>query len=102
VLEGVLSQVILPRVDGSGRIAAFEIMLGNYAIGNLIRDSRTYEVPAVLEVRSQKGMQTLDQALRKLVEAGQVTLDDALMRAHNPQELKSKLLHSPLRTGKFK
>jgi twitching motility protein PilT len=102
VLEGVLSQVILPRVDGSGRIAAFEIMLGNYAIGNLIRDSRTYEVPAVLEVRSQQGMQTLDQALRKLVEAGQVTLDDALMRAHNPQELKSKLLHSPLRTGKFK
>ncbi len=102
VLEGVLSQVLVPRADGKGRVAAFEIMLGTYAIGNLIRDSRTYEVPALLEVRSQEGMHTLDQSLRKLVEAGLVTLDDALMRAHNPQELKSKLLHATQRAARFK
>ncbi len=94
VLEAVLSQVLLPRADGKGRIAAFEIMLHTYAIGNLIRESRTYEIPSVLEMSSQRGMQTLDQALRRLVEAGLVTIDEALVRAHKPQDLKSKLLHA--------
>jgi twitching motility protein PilT len=102
VLEGVLSQVLLPRTNGNGRIAAFEIMLHTYAIGNLIRESRTYEIPGLLEVSSQLGMQTLDQALRKLVEAGEVTLEEALTRAHKPQDLKSKLLHSTTQAGKFK
>jgi twitching motility protein PilT len=100
VLEGVLSQVLLPRADGRGRIAAFEIMLHTYAIANLIRESRVYEIPSVIETSSQQGMQTLDQALRKLVEAGLVTADEALMRAHKPQELKGKLLHPRLHAGK--
>ncbi len=94
VLEGVLSQVLLPRADGDGRIAAFEVMLHTYAIGNLIREARSFEVHSVLEVSSQQGMQTLDQALRKLVEAGLVTIEEALTRAHKPQELRSKLLHA--------
>ena len=102
VLEGVLSQVLMPRADGNGRIAAFEIMLHTYAIGNLIRESRTYEIPAVLEVSSRQGMQTLDQALRKLVEAGLVTIDDALVRAHKPQELRAKLLHTAPAASKSK
>ena len=93
-LEGVLSEVLLPRIDGAGRIAAFEIMLGNYAIRNLIRDSRTYEIPGVLEVSARQGMQTLDQGLRQLVEAGLVTFDDALSRAQNPGEFRSKVLHA--------
>lgn len=97
VLQGVLSQVLLPRADGTGRIAAFEIMLGTYAIGNLIRDSRTHEIPSLLEVNSQYGMQSLDQALEGLVKAGLVTLDEALSRAHRPTELRSKLLNGALK-----
>ncbi|MFC1892956.1 type IV pilus twitching motility protein PilT [Chloroflexota bacterium] len=97
VLEGVLSQVLLPRADGNGRTAAFEIMLHTYAIGNLIREARTYEVPAMLEVNSKQGMHTLDQALGRLVESGLVTLDEALTRAHKPQQLKSKILHTTRR-----
>ncbi len=96
VLEGVLSQVLLPRTDGNGRVAAFEIMLHTYAIGNLIREARTYEIPGLLEVSSQQGMETLDQALRRLVESGLVSLDEALVRAYKPQELRSKLLHTGL------
>ncbi len=99
VLQGVLSQTILPRADGNGRVAAFEIMIGNYAISNLIRDSRTYEIPAILEVSSQQGMQTLDQALKKLVETGLVTFEEAIIRAHKPAELRAKLLHT-MRTTK--
>lgn len=94
VLEGVLSQVLIPRADGNGRIAAFEIMLHTYAIGNLIRETRTYEIPGLLEVSSQQGMQSLDQALRKLVESGLIDLEEALVRAHKPQDLKNKLLHA--------
>ena len=94
VLEGVLSQVLLPRADNKGRVAAFEILLHTYAIGNLIREARTYEIPGLLEVSSQQGMQTLDQSLRKLVETGEITLEEALTRAHKPQDLKAKLLHA--------
>ncbi len=101
VLEAVLSQTLLPRVDGKGRIAAFEIMLSTYAIGNLIRESRTYEIPSLLEVSSRQGMQALDQALRKLVEAGLVTIEEALARAYKPQELRDKLLHATPQHAKF-
>ena len=102
VLEGVISQVLLPRTDGNGRIAAFEIMLGTYAIGSLIREARTFELPSVLEMSSRQGMLTLDQALRKLVESGQVPLDEALARAHKPQELRGKLLHAAPQAGRFR
>ena len=69
-------------------------LLHTYAIGNLVREARTYEIPALLEVSSRQGMQTLDQALRRVVEAGLATLDEALVRAHKPQDLKAKLLHA--------
>lgn len=92
VLEGILSQVLLPRANGSGRVAAFEILLGNYAVSNLIRDARTHEIPGLIEVSSQQGMQTLDQALEAMVRSRQVTAEEALKRAHRPNELKAKLM----------
>jgi twitching motility protein PilT len=97
VLQGVLTQVLLPRADGNGRIAAFEIMMGNYATANLIRESRTHEVPGVLEVSSQQGMHTLDQELERLAKEGLITIDDALASAHRPDILKSKLITSALK-----
>ncbi len=102
VLQGVLSQVLLPRANGNGRIAALDIMLGTYAISNLIRASRSHEIPGVIEVSSNHGMQTLDQGLGKLVETGLVTLDEALIRAHKPEELQSKLLNAGLPTKNLK
>ena len=92
VLQGVLTQVLLPRADGHGRIAPFEIMLGNYAIANLIREARAHEIPGVLEVSSQQGMQTLDQGLEQMVKEGLITSNEALMSAHRPEILRSKLL----------
>ncbi len=101
VLQGVLTQVLLPRADGKGRIAAFETMLGNYAIANLIREARTHEVPGVLEVSSQQGMHTLDQGLENLVRDGLIKIDDALMNAHRPDILRGKL-YSALKTKNLK
>jgi twitching motility protein PilT len=91
VLQAVMTQVLLPRADGNGRTAAFEIMLGNYAIGSLIRESRIHEISSVLEVSSQQGMHTLDQDLERLAKDGLVTIENALMNANRPDILRGKL-----------
>lgn len=86
VIEGVLSQVLLPTVDGKGRTPAFEIMLGNYAIKNLIREGKTHQLENFLQLGNQHGMQTLDQSLQKLVKDGMVTVEEALKYAQKPHE----------------
>lgn len=87
VIEGVLSQVLLPTADGKRRTPCFEIMLGNYAIKNLIREGKTHQLMNFLQLGTQHGMQTMDQALQKLVEDGMVTMDEALKYAQKPQEM---------------
>jgi len=88
VLEGVLSQLLLPRAGGRGRVAAFEIMVATDAIRNLIRDGRTDQIPTYLQTGRQYGMQTMDQALQDLVRSGLVTTEEALMRSSKPDELR--------------
>jgi twitching motility protein PilT len=91
VLEGVLSQVLLPRAGGSGRIGAFEVMVSSDAIRNLIRDGRTDQIPSYLQTGRQFGMQTMDQALEDMVKSGAVTVDEAMMRASKPAEFRRKV-----------
>jgi twitching motility protein PilT len=88
VLEGVLSQHLLPRAGGKGRVAAFEIMISTDAIRNLIRDGRTDQIPTYLQTGKQYGMQTMDQALAELVKSGAVTVEEAMMRAIKPEEFR--------------
>jgi twitching motility protein PilT len=86
VLEAVISQALLPRIDG-GRVAAFEIMLASHTIRKYIRDEKVFEIPVTMEVSTPEGMQTLDQALTDLVRRNTVTLEDALMKSSNPAKL---------------
>lgn len=86
VLEGVLSQVLLPRADGSGRIAALEIMLGSFAIRNLIRESKVHQINAVLETGSSGGMHTLGQDLKRLVKKGYINVDPGLAQMYGLPE----------------
>jgi len=90
VLEAVLCQTLLPRVRG-GRVAAFEIMLANSAVRNLIREGKTYELPNVMRLSSKDGMQTLDQALVDLVKGRIVTQEEAMMKSSNPERLQKSL-----------
>jgi twitching motility protein PilT len=92
VLIGVLSQCLLPRAGGRGRIAAFEIMIASDAIRNLIREGRTDQIPTYLQTGRQHEMQTMDQALEDLVKSGAVTLDEALTRSTNPAELSKRIV----------
>lgn len=66
VLEAVISQQILPKADGSGRVAAFEIMVANSAVRNLIREGKTHQMQTVIQTGSQLGMQTMDASLIQL------------------------------------
>ena len=88
VLEGVLSQLLLPRSGGKGRTAAVEVMLGTDAIRNLIREGKTEQILTYMQTGSQFSMQTMDQALQDLVRSGTVTLAEALFRSSKPDELR--------------
>ena len=88
VLEGVLSQLLLPRADGSGRVAAFEIMLGSFAIRNLIRESKVHQINTVLELGSTEGMRALAQDLKRLARDGHITIDRGMAQMFGlPQEV---------------
>ena len=86
VIEAVVSQVLLRSKNG-GRIAAFEIMVATSVIRRLIRDEKTYEIPANIEMGALEGMQTLDQSLAELVRKNMVSYEEALIKSSNPAKL---------------
>ncbi len=90
-IVAILSQVLLPRASGTGMVAAFEIVLANQAIRNLIRDSRTFEIPSYMHVHEGSGMQSLEDALAHLVLSGTVKREVAMMKTSNPKRLQVML-----------
>ena len=80
-LKAVISQALLPRRGGYGRIAAFEILRGTTAVSALIREAKTFQLPSAIQTGTRAGMMTMDQALLKLVEEGKVDTEAALDRA---------------------
>lgn len=78
VLEGVISQQLVPRVDGNGRVAAFEIMTINSAIRNLIREGKTHQIQTVIQTGHKFGMITMDNSLLNLYRHGNISRQDVL------------------------
>jgi twitching motility protein PilT len=76
-LRAVVSQILLPRADGKGRVAAREIMFVNQAIQNLIREDKIHQIPNVLATSVREDMMTLDDSLAELVDRGTVAFDSA-------------------------
>lgn len=77
VLEGVISQVLLKNITNNGRVAAYEIMLANHAVRNLIREGKTHQLQNVIQTSGKNGMITMDNYLRNLVTERKVTLEAA-------------------------
>jgi len=75
-LLGIFSQRLVPRISG-GVIPAYELLIKNTAVANLIREARTYEIPNVIETGARDGMISLDKSLSELVRVGEITLEDA-------------------------
>ncbi len=85
-LVGVISQTLVRRADGAGRAAAFEVLVATSAVRNLIRENKSYQIGSLIQTGARAKMQTLDQALAKLVERDIVTYDDARYKAKDPNE----------------
>ena len=86
VLVGICSQQLLKRADGTGRVAALEILVRTPAISNLIRESKTQQIHTALLTGRQLGMQKLEHHLRELVSQKVITPEEAALHAESPQE----------------
>ncbi|MHC5053053.1 MAG: type IV pilus twitching motility protein PilT, partial [Planctomycetota bacterium] len=87
----VISQVLMPRADKPGVIAAFEVMIVSPAIENHIRKAETFKIPSTIQTSKGLGMFLLDDNLLTLVHAGKITREVALSRAQHPRLLREKL-----------
>ena len=90
VLEGVLSQTLVPQIGG-GRVMAMEMMVATPAIRNLIREEKVHQIYSALQSGSKYGMQTMNQSLADLVRRRLITREDALNRSTIPEELQQLL-----------
>jgi twitching motility protein PilT len=89
VLEGILCQALLPKAGGGGRAMALEIMIPNSAIRNLIREDKIHQIYSMMQTGQDKfGMQTFNQALASLYHKRMISLDTAMARSSNTDELK--------------
>lgn len=88
VLEGILAQQLIPKRSGQGRTLAFELLIPNPAIRNLIREDKVHQIYSMMQTGQSKfGMQTMNQSLFELYTKGLISYDDAIGRAYLPEEL---------------
>jgi len=90
-LVAIISQQLLPRASGPGRVPANEIMIATPAIRNLIREAKTHQIASMIQTSGSIGMTTMDQCLRDLYNRGLVTLDEIMARCVNAEELKKMI-----------
>ena len=91
VLECVVSQQLLKKADGSGRVAALEVLFANNAVRNLIRESKTYQIASIMQTNKRAGMQTMDDALYDLYMRKLIDADNAVTYAQDPVSMNKKV-----------
>ncbi len=89
-LTGIFSQRLVPRVAG-GLVPAYELLINNNAVSNLIREKRTHEINTVIETSSQDGMVDMNRCLADLVARGEITIENAYLFSNNPKALERLL-----------
>jgi len=94
-IVAVISQVLMPRADGKGRIAAFEILITTPAVENHIRKKETFKIPSVIQTSKKLGMVRLDDVLADQVRAGEITRETAYEYCLSPADLALKLGEQP-------
>jgi twitching motility protein PilT len=87
-LRGIISQQLVPRIDGKGRVAAIEVLRVNSAVSNLIRDAKTFQLQSLMQTGRKAGQVLMDDSLMKLVEQNIITRDDAAKASENPKHYK--------------
>jgi twitching motility protein PilT len=89
-LNGIFSQRLVPRISG-GLVPAYELLINNSAVANLIREKRTHEINTVIETSSQEGMVDMNRCLADLVAQGEITIENAYQFSFNPKNLERLL-----------
>jgi twitching motility protein PilT len=84
-LLGIVAQQLLKTADGQGRVAALEILIGSHAVASIIREAKTFQLPSLMQGGRAQGMQTMDNALEKLVRDGVVDVNTALEKAEDKE-----------------
>lgn len=91
VLECIISQQLIRREDGRGRVAALEVLFANTAIRNMIRENKTYQIISAMQTGKRQGMQTMDDAIYELFLRGDISADSAVSYAQKPGEMSGKV-----------
>jgi len=91
VLEGVISQQLIPKADGSGRVAAFEVLHANPAVRNLIREGKSHQLMSVMQTNRKMGMIAMDEAIQQLYFEGKISREMAVQFAQDPDAMENKL-----------
>ena len=94
-LLGVVSQRLLPRADDLGRVAAFEVLVANSAMRNVIRENKLHQAAGMMETHLAEGMITMDRSLSELVKHGYVRAEDAMRFMTNPRALGEQVPPTP-------
>lgn len=87
-IQGVVTQQLLRKADGKGRVAATEVMIGTPAVRNLIREGKTHQIYSAMQAGAQYGMHTMDSSLARLHKEGRVSLKDVLAASSSPEEVR--------------
>ncbi|MFH1459190.1 MAG: type IV pilus twitching motility protein PilT [Candidatus Omnitrophota bacterium] len=93
-LEGIISQQLLPRIDGKGRILAAEVLIATPAIRNVIRESKTEQIPTIMQTSAESGMLLMDTSLKDLYTKGVISYETAISRVKDISHFKSLLMKS--------
>lgn len=91
VLEGIISQQLIPKADGRGRVGAFEVLHVNLAVRNLIREGKTHQLPSIMQTGRRQGMMTMDEAIIQLVRDRKITPQMALSFAQDRDSMERVL-----------
>jgi twitching motility protein PilT len=86
-LQGIVTQTLIPKRDGSGRIVACEVLVPTSGIRNLIREGKNHQIYSAMQTGSKFGMQTMDAALVELLRSGTVSREEAEKRSNDPEEM---------------
>jgi twitching motility protein PilT len=87
-LQGIITQTLIPRRDGSGRVVACEVLIPTPGVRNLIREGKNHQIYSAMQTGGKYGMQTMDAALVDLVRRGLISREEAERRSSNPEELR--------------
>lgn len=94
LLLGILCQTLIPKIDGSGRVAAVEVMLANPAVKNLIREGKIHQIPNIMRTHSHIGMELLDHCLVRLYNHKQISFDSILEVCNDRDEVNRLIEHA--------